>query len=245
MQHQLTWHGHSNFQIQSGGVNIIIDPFFEGNPVCSLGCAEITDPDLILITHDHGDHVGSTVEIAKSTGAHIAAVVGTALTFVEQGVPEEQIVNDIGFNIGGSVQFKGVTITMTQAFHSSDTGVAVGYIITLEDGYTIYHAGDTCVFGDMEIWGRLYAIDLAVLPIGGLFTMDPRQAAYACRLLKCECVTPMHWGTFPVLEKNTGAFNRYLADEAPNTRMLEMTPGETMTLERPADTCGCDADQGF
>lgn len=232
MRHRLTWHGHSNFQIASQDVNILIDPFFEGNPSCCQTVDQIESPDLVLLTHDHGDHVGQAVEICRNTGAHLGAVVGTALKFVEQGVPREQIVNAIGFNIGGTVLFRSATVTMTQAYHSSESGVSVGYIITLADGYTIYHAGDTGIFSGMELWGKLYDIDLALLPIGGVFTMDPRQAALACKLLGCVSVTPMHWGTFPVLEKSTEAFKRHLREYAPATRMLEMAPGRTATLER-------------
>ncbi len=240
MQHKLTWHGHSNFQIASSGVNILIDPFFEGNPVCKADCCSIAKPDLILVTHDHGDHVGQAVEIAKETGAKVGAVVGTTQALMQRGLPQELVLNGIGFNIGGSMTVNGAVVTMTQAYHSSDSGVAVGYIITLADGYTIYHAGDTGIFSGMEVWGRLYAIDLAALPIGGVFTMDPRQAALACSLLGCDAVTPMHWGTFPVLEKSTQAFARHLADLAPETRLMELRPGQTVTLERGADTCGCD-----
>lgn len=240
MQHKLTWHGHSNFQIASANVNILIDPFFEGNPVCSVDCCSIAKPDVLLVTHDHGDHVGQAVEIAKATGAMVGAVVGTAGKLVEQGVPEEQILNGIGFNIGGALTVNGATITMTQAYHSSDSGVPVGYIITLEDGYTIYHAGDTGIFSGMELWGKLYSIDLAALPIGGVFTMDPRQAAMACNLLNADAVVPMHWGTFPVLEKSTQSFVHHLREQAPDTRLVELEPGQTVTLERPVDTCGCD-----
>ncbi len=240
MQHQLTWHGHANFQIASANVNILIDPFFEGNPVCTEKCGNIAKPDLILITHDHADHVGQAVDIARATGAMVGAVVGTAQSLVERGVPASQIINGIGFNIGGSVTVNGTTVTMTQAYHSSESAVAVGYIITLEDGFTLYHAGDTGIFSGMELWGKLYSIDVAALPIGGVFTMDPRQGAMACGLLGCEAVVPMHWGTFPVLEKNTNEFARYLSELAPDTKLMDMRPGQTVVLERPVDTCGCD-----
>jgi len=241
MQHTLTWHGHSNFQIASTGVNILIDPFFEGNPSCKLDCKGIAKPDLVLVTHDHGDHVGQAVQICRATGAQLGAVVGTAGKLAAAGVPGEQILNGIGFNIGGSIVVKGATVTMTQAYHSSESGVAVGYIVTLADGYTIYHAGDTCVFAGMELWGQLYSIDLALLPIGGVFTMDARQAALACKLLGCEAVIPMHWGTFPVLAKNTAAFKHSLATDAPECKLLELAPGQALTLDSSADTCGCNA----
>lgn len=240
MPHTLTWHGHANFQIASKGVNILIDPFFEGNPSCSLGCGDIEAPDLVLVTHDHRDHVGSAVEICKKTGAHLGAVVGTAAKLVSLGVPKEQVLNGIGFNIGGSLVFRSVTVTMTQAFHSSESSVAVGYILTLPDGYTIYHAGDTGIFSSMELWGQLYDIDLAMLPVGGVFTMDARQGALACKLLRCRAVAPMHWGTFPVLEKTTDAFKRHVQALGLDVRVVDMAPGESVILEKGADTCGCD-----
>ncbi len=240
MQCNLTWHGHSNFQLSMPDLEIIIDPFFEGNPCCTAKSSGLESMDLVLITHDHGDHVGDAVEICKRTGASLGAVVGTAGKLVEQGLPETQVLNGIGFNIGGSLVFKGVTITMTQAYHSSDSGVAVGYILTLPDGFTIYHAGDTGIFAGMELWGKLYSIDLALLPIGGVFTMDPRQAAQACDLLQCESVIPMHWGTFPVLESNTEEFARHLAAVAPQTQLIDLTPGTSVVLQKPVDTCGCD-----
>ncbi len=220
----ITWHGHSNFQIQYDGsdgmVNIIIDPFF--GPTADTSWDKIAEPDLILVTHDHGDHVGNTVELAqKFPNAMVASVVGTAESLVARDVPAGQILNGIGFNIGGTVSHKGISITMTQAFHSSETGVPVGYIITMPDGYTLYHAGDTGIFASMETLGKLYSIDLAMLPIGGVFTMDEAQAAMACALLKTKAVAPMHWGTFPVLAQNTDAFAEQLAIHAPACQMLK------------------------
>lgn len=240
MAHRLTWHGHANFQLTTtDNANIIIDPFFEGNPSAKTSCTEIDKPDLVLVTHDHGDHVGQAVDICNNCGAALGAVVGTAGKLAEQGIPSEQILNSIGFNIGGTIMFKSVAVTMTQAYHSSESGVAVGYILTLNDGFTIYHAGDTGIFAGMELWGELYSIDLALLPIGGVFTMDPRQAALACDLLQCQAVMPMHWGTFPVLEKNTEEFSRMLDEYSPDTILFDLKPGETWELRNPVDTCGC------
>ncbi len=241
MSHQLTWHGHANFQIASPGVNILIDPFFTGNPTCTCQPAAIERPDLVLVTHDHGDHVGQAVEICQATGAMLGAVVGTAAKLQRAGLPAKQLINGNGFNIGGAITWKMATVVMTQAFHSSDSGVAAGYIIVLADGFTIYHAGDTGIFSSMALWGQLYPMDLALLPIGGVFTMDPRQAALACTLLGCRAVAPMHWGTFPALEKNTAEFKRHLADMSPDTQLLDLSPGQTVTLQRPVDTCGCEA----
>ncbi|ABM27105.1 metal-dependent hydrolase [Nitratidesulfovibrio vulgaris] len=239
MQTRITWHGHSNFQVASGGTNVLIDPFFDGNPVAATRWDAIDRPDLVLVTHDHGDHVGQAIDICKATGAKLGCVVGTDARLVEAGLPRELVLNGIGFNIGGTVECAGVRITMTQAYHSSESGVPVGYIVTMPDGFTFYHAGDTGIFSEMELWGRLYAIDLALLPIGGVFTMDPRQAALACSLLRARSVIPMHWGTFPVLEQNTTRFREQLANHAPDCRLFNMTPGESLTLDRSQEGCAC------
>ncbi len=229
----ITWHGHSNFQIQqstpSGDINIIIDPFFAGQEN-TLSWQDITAPDLVLVTHDHGDHVGNAIDLCqKHAHAMLASVVGTAESLVERGLSASQVLNGIGFNIGGTVTHKGVAITMTQAFHSSETSVPVGYIITMPNGYTIYHAGDTGIFASMETLGRLYNIDLALLPIGGVFTMDERQAALACKLLQAKAVIPMHWGTFPILAQNTNSFAKALANTS-TCQLLNMLPSESLTL---------------
>jgi L-ascorbate metabolism protein UlaG (beta-lactamase superfamily) len=230
MPNTITWYSHANFKIQTPSRTLFVDPFFDGNPAAPISGADITEADAVLITHDHGDHVGSAVDICTRTGAQLVAIVGTAEKLQQSGVPAGQIANGIGMNIGGTLDLGGVRVTMTQAFHSSESGAPTGYIITLEDGYTIYHAGDTGIFSSMELWGQLYSIDLALLPIGGVFTMDPAQAALACSLLGCRTVLPMHWGTFPVLEQSTAAFADELAARAPKTTLLSATIGEPLTL---------------
>ncbi len=230
MSKQLIWHGHANFEIVTPKLNILIDPWFEGNPSAKSGSDSITKADLILVTHDHADHLGQAVEICNKTGAGLGAIVEVAAKCRSMGVNQKNILNGIGFNIGGTVEFKGTKITMTQAHHSSDQGSCVGFIITLEDGYCLYHAGDTGIFATMELWGELFPIDLAILPIGGVFTMDPRQAAMACKLLKCKKVVPMHWGSFPVLEQNTDRFRNELTLQAPDTELLSMRPGQASAL---------------
>lgn len=220
----ITWYGHSAFKIAYGDTSALIDPFFA--PHWGQTAAEAGKPDLVLVTHDHGDHVGEAVSICKKTGALLGAVVGTAARLQAAGVPEAQILNGIGFNIGGTLQCKGLAVTMTQAFHSSDSGVPVGYILRMPDGLVIYHAGDTGIFSGMELLGKLYGIHVALLPVGGVFTMDALQAAHACRLIGCGAVVPMHWGTFPVLAQNLDAFRKALAQACPGCACVELQPGQ-------------------
>jgi L-ascorbate metabolism protein UlaG (beta-lactamase superfamily) len=228
MSLHLTWHGHANFQLRAEGVNILIDPFFIGNPKAVLTPTSIEKPDLILVTHTHGDHIGDAVSISRDTGALVAGVVGGVDAMVkEMDLPPDNVLGGGGFNIGGTVSYKNARITMTQAFHTTDAGSPVGYIITLPGGYTVYHAGDTGIFGSMALWGELYPIDLALLPAGGYYTMDARQASLAAKLLLGQEVVPMHWGTFPVLARNMDEFRKELAKAAPGCKAAIMQPGET------------------
>lgn len=230
MANQLIWHGHANYEIITPDTNILIDPWFEGNPSARIKYTDVAKCGLVLLTHDHADHLGQAVEICQNTGAHLGAIVEVAARCAAMGIDQSQIINGIGFNIGGTIKHKDIEVIMTQAVHSSDKGSCVGYIIVLGNGYTIYHAGDTGIFSTMEIWGELYDIDLAILPIGGVFTMDPTQAALACKLLKCKKVTPMHWGSFPVLEQNTEGFKKQLEVYSPETQLMIMNPEDKVEL---------------
>ena len=185
----MKWLGHAGFIITSPqGRKIIIDPWIEDNPLCPIKLDDIVAADIVLVTHDHWDHVGSAVDIAKKTGAILVAAPETVHRFQsELGRPVENIVyGGRGMNIGASVEIAGITIIMTQAFHSSHTASAAGYIIKLEGGTTIYHAGDTGIFDSMRLLGELYKLDVALLPIGSVYTMDPVQAAWATKLSKVE-----------------------------------------------------------
>lgn len=205
----LTWHGHSTFAITTPNLSILVDPWFDGNPKAKT-TAENVAADLVLVTHDHGDHVGQALEICSRTGAQLGCIVELATKLKAQGLPGELVMNGIGFNIGGTVTHRGVSVTMTQATHSCESGVPAGFIIRLEDGYTVYHSGDTGLFSSMALWGKLYRIDLALLPIGGVFTMDAAQAAMAVMMLRARKVVPMHWGTFPALAQNVETFRKEL-----------------------------------
>ena len=232
MATNITWLGHSNFFIETPGVNIYIDPFF-ATDADKHPWRDLPKADLVLVTHDHDDHVGSAVDICLEDGALLGGIVGSLEAMAKGRLAPEHMLNGIGFNVGGTVLYKGAEIVMVPAFHSSNSGMPVGYIITLPDGLTIYHAGDTCVFGDMALWGEMYPLDVALLPMGGVFTMGPAQAAMACKLLNARHVIPMHWGTFAVLEQNTARFCTALPQLAPACKPLLLAPGESCHFPGP------------
>ena len=228
------WHGHANFQITSAnGKNILIDPWFEGNPSCATQLSDVKDIDYILVTHDHFDHTGQAAQIAQESKAIVVGIVETVAKLQnEMGVPQDQIVNGgFGMNIGGTSDLDGIKVTMTQAFHSSMTGHPTGFVIGLENGKTIYHAGDTGIFGTMATIGELYPLDLALLPVGSCFTMDPLQAAHALTLLKPKAVIPMHYQTFPILEPDAGGFAELAKQKAADVKVVSLNPGEEYTLK--------------
>ena len=224
----ITWLGHSTFLIDTpGGKRVLVEAFVESNPRCPQPFHGIDDLDLILVTHAHGDHAGDAVALAERSGAPVAGMVELMAWFESQGVAQT-----IDFNKGGTIHVGGISVTMTDAKHSTSTtdgtyaGEAAGFVITLEDGYRIYHAGDTSVFGDMRIIGELYRPDIAILPIGGHYTMDPVEAAYAVELLGVREVLGMHYGTYPPL-KGTPAELRDLVLEG--VTVHELQPGEMLS----------------
>ncbi|GAU07655.1 metal-dependent hydrolase [Desulfoplanes formicivorans] len=230
MAYFLTWHGHANFEITTPQQTIFIDPWFSGNPKADMTAQQVTKADLVLLTHDHDDHLGDALDLCMRTRAQLVAQVELAGSLLKKGLDQDLVVNGIGYNIGGTVEVQGTRITMTQAFHSCEAGTPVGFIIELDNGFTLYHAGDTGIFGDMSIWGELYSLDLAMLPTGGVFTMDARQAAKACSLLKCRQAVPMHWGTFPSLDADPEQFSQQIRQLAPSTCPIIMQPGEKIEL---------------
>src|SRR5579859_5640868 len=195
---ELTWLGHSAFRLDTAdGKRIYIDPFLNGNPKCPEDEKRPERADIIGVTHAHGDHIGDTVDIAKTHGSTVVALVELGAWLGSQGVPQDKIQAP---NKGGSTEVDGVTFTLVNAFHSASTpdgayGGEPAGIVVEADGRTIYFAGDTCVFGDMQLLGRIYEPDVAVLPIGDFYTMGPREASVAIELLGVERVVPCHWGT--------------------------------------------------
>jgi L-ascorbate metabolism protein UlaG (beta-lactamase superfamily) len=227
---RITYYGHAAFKLSGQGVSLLIDPWLS-NPLLNTPVEEVGQVDLILVTHGHGDHVGDTVAVARKTGAGCVAIHELSQILAGWGVSQV-----VGMNKGGSFTAKGVTITMTQAVHSSTAevegqmvpaGDPVGFVIGFPNGFTVYHAGDTAVFRDMELIRDLYHPELAMLPIGSHYVMNPAEAAYACRLLKPQWVIPMHYGTFPVLTGTPQELAEHLKD-LPDIHLLPLKPGETV-----------------
>jgi L-ascorbate metabolism protein UlaG (beta-lactamase superfamily) len=224
---ELTWLGHASFRLDAGGKRIYIDPFLNGNPKCPDNEKSPERVDIIALTHGHGDHVGDTVELAKQHGATVVAPVELAGWLGSQGVE-----NTRDPNKGGTEDVDGIRFTLTNAFHSSSNndGAYMGEpcgIVVRADGKSVYFAGDTCVFGDMQLIGRLYSPDLAVLPIGDHYTMGPREAALAVELLGAKRVLPCHWGTFPAL---TGTPDALAEKVGSGVTVERIEPGESVTF---------------
>jgi L-ascorbate metabolism protein UlaG (beta-lactamase superfamily) len=227
---RITWLGHATFKITSpSGKVVLIDPWVN-NPVCPAEMKTVDKVDLMLVTHGHFDHVADAVNIAKATKPQVAAMVELAGWLQSKGVE-----NTIGFNKGGTIDVNGIKVSMTNAFHSGSTedgtygGDPVGYVVEFENGFKLYHAGDTCAFGDMAIIGELYRPDVALLPIGDFYTMGPREAAIAVRMLGVKHVIPMHYGTFPALVGTPAALKDALhALGLQDVEVVDIKPGQTI-----------------
>jgi len=205
---EYTWYGHACVQLRTpGGRTVLIDPWF-GNPRSPRRADAVDRCDLLLVTHGHGDHLGDAVALASRLHPAWPCIHEMSLWLARQLPGGGDAV--IGMNKGGTVEAAGLKVTMVRADHSAGDwnaeggvplylGEPAGFVIELEDGRRVYHAGDTDVFGDMRLIGELHRPDVALLPIGGHYTMDPRGAAMAVELLGATVVVPIHYGTFPIL----------------------------------------------
>ena len=229
---RIRWFGHSGFSIQDpSGKTVLIDPWFEGNPSAPGRPETVGKADYLLLTHDHFDHAGDAARIARQTGALVVGIFELIGDLKARGVPEGQLLHGgIGMNVGGTVTLGGFSFTMTEARHSCTLGSPVGYVVRTPSGTTVYHSGDTGIFAGMSLIGELYPIDVALLPIGSVFTMDHRQAAKAAALLKAKTVVPMHYGTFPILEQTADRFVAEMRTAAPSARVVVLKPGEEASL---------------
>ncbi len=231
---RITWLGHSTFKLVTPDQNVVvIDPWVMGNPSCPEPLKKFERLDILLLTHGHFDHMGDAVELARRHSPDVVGIFELCHWMESKATTKTRPMNK-----GGSQQVKDLRLTMVHADHSCGIlddgkiiygGEAVGYMIEFSNGFKIYHAGDTNLFGDMKLIGELYQPDLAMLPIGDLFTMSPREAAYACQFLEVKKVIPMHFGTFPPLT-GTPQQLKELTGHLKGLEVVRMKPGETIEL---------------
>jgi L-ascorbate metabolism protein UlaG (beta-lactamase superfamily) len=226
---QVTWLGHAAFRVDSpGGKRIYIDPWLD-NPSCPDAEKSPERVDILVLTHGHGDHANGAPELIKQFSPEVATQVEVQNWLTGQGVESLQIP---GLNKGGTRDIDGISFTMTDARHSSSsdegqyTGESCGFVIGFENGTKVYIAGDTCVFGDMQLIARIYEPDVAILPIGDHFTMGPKEASVALELLGVSKCIPSHYGTFPLLRGTPDE----LRELAPNVDVIAPEPGETIEV---------------
>ena len=235
MSCKLTYAGHSAVMIEIGGKIVAIDPWLEGNPLCPERLKSPAKIDLIVLTHGHSDHASEAAALARKLGCKLAATYELAIIMNQEGVASEKIVF---MNKGGTAQIDGLSVTLTHAFHSSSYDSKDGTVyagepcgVVLRDRtHSIYHAGDTALFSDMALIGERYQPEVALLPIGDLFTMGPEEAAHAAKLLRCKTAIPIHHSTFPGLTGTPSEFSAACKKlNIPNVAVL--APGESYQLE--------------
>ena len=231
---RITYFGHATFRVVTpGDEQIMIDPFLQENPLVPEDMKNVGELDTILVTHGHSDHFSDVIPLAQQTGATVVANFEIMSYLQSQGIE-----NAMPIQKGGTAQVGGIKVTAVNAFHSSSiagedggiiyAGEPLGYILEFESGFKLYHAGDTAIFGDMQLIGELYSPDLALLPIGNQLTMGPFEAAHAARLLGVEHVVPIHYGTFPFLPGTPEEFQNQLSKIAPNVTSHVMEPGDDL-----------------
>jgi L-ascorbate metabolism protein UlaG (beta-lactamase superfamily) len=230
----LTWLGHNSFKLVSRGARtVLLDPWVEGNPACPRELKSFDRIDVMTISHGHGDHMADAVNLGKKYKPVVVCNYEIHLFLTRKGVP-----NTSPMNKGGTQEQGGLKFTMVHATHSSGIedggqvvygGEACGFVITLEDGTRIYHAGDTAVHADMALISELYEPEIALLPIGDLYTMSPREAAVAARLLKPRIIVPAHHGTFPALTGTPEALREELKKQGVTAEVVALRPGETLS----------------
>ncbi|HVO53868.1 MAG TPA: metal-dependent hydrolase [Solirubrobacterales bacterium] len=235
---EIKFHGHSCFELSEGETTVLVDPFLKPNNPSAVHSAEEVEPTHIAISHGHADHMADAVPVAKRTGAHCVAIVEMAEWLGARGI---EAVSDP--NLGGTVSFDWGWVKLVPAWHTSTlpgdpealfsaekgtvVGTAAGLLINL-GGKTVYHAGDTCLFGDMKLIAERNPIDVALLPIGGHYTMDRHDAAVAAGFVGAATVFPMHYDTFPPIETDAAAFKADVESQT-SSQVILLEPGQTHT----------------
>ncbi|HET7416634.1 MAG TPA: metal-dependent hydrolase [Solirubrobacterales bacterium] len=233
---EIKYHGHSTFELSEGETTLLIDPFLKPNNPAAVATGDEVAPTHIAITHGHADHMADAVPVAKRTGAHCVSMVELAEWLKGQGIEN---VSDP--NLGGTVTFDWGSIKLVPAWHTStlpgseeapfsaEHGIAIGtpsgFIVKL-GGVTVYHAGDTCLFGDMKLIGELEQPDIALLPIGGHYTMDRHDAVHAVKFIGAKTVIPIHFDTFPPIETDAAAFKADVEAQT-SSQVVILEPGQT------------------
>jgi L-ascorbate metabolism protein UlaG (beta-lactamase superfamily) len=220
--------GHAAVQLTGGGADVVIDPFLTGNPKAAVAAGDL-NPDVILLTHGHADHLGDTVDLAKRSGATVLAIVELAAEIEGAGV--ENVVNP---NLGGTVQFDWGWVKMVPAWHTavspSGTPHTPAGLLVYYDGKLVYHLGDTCLFSDLKLIShRGNRVDVALIPIGGHFTMDRYDAVTAAEYVGADTVIPIHYGTFPPVETDAQAYKSDVQN-AGFSEVVLLEPGDTHTI---------------
>jgi len=233
---EIKFHGQSCFELSDGGATLLVDPFFKPNNPVAVATGDELNPTHIAITHGHADHMADAVPVAKRTGAHCLAIVELAEWLKGQGIED---VSDP--NLGGTVRFDWGSVKLVPAWHTSTLpgseeapfsaehgiplGTPAGFVIEI-GGKTVYHAGDTCLFGDMKLIGDRHPIDVALLPIGGHYTMDRHDAVAAVEMIGAATVIPMHYDTFPPIETDADAFKAEVEAQT-SSQVVLLKPGES------------------
>jgi L-ascorbate metabolism protein UlaG (beta-lactamase superfamily) len=235
---EIKFHGQSCFEISDGSTTVLTDPFLKPNNPVAVATADEVEATVIAISHGHADHVADAVAVAKRTGAHCIGIVELANWLDSQGIDDDKLSDP---NVGGTVEFDGGWLKLVPAWHTNtipgsedapfsaehgiSIGTACGMLINV-DGKTIYHAGDTCLFGDMKLIAERNPVDIALLPIGGHYTMDREDAVVAAEFIGAETVIPMHYNTFPPIETDAEAF-RSDVESKTSSKVVVLEPGES------------------
>jgi L-ascorbate metabolism protein UlaG (beta-lactamase superfamily) len=234
MPGKLRWLGLAFVEFITAGDNVVFfDPWTKskGNPSCPLEVEDIERADLVLASHDHEDHIGSAIPLCQKTGALMGGATETMWRLIEDGLSKEQVVNGgMGYLTGGGVDLGWCRVVATPAHHTSDTSCAVGHIVIAADGTTLYHVGDTSLTADLEVFARLYQVDVVLLPVGGGGTMDAFQAAEAVRMMQPKQVMPMHyeWNSNP--QQALADFMRFCREKNPGIRIIKPVAGKYVDI---------------